>query len=75
MELEAAAKHSVTVVILVKEGARWGDASGNMLTYPPAQTIKALKPSVQTVFALKAVHHRCVFVCEGSDALVEMFET
>uniref|UniRef100_A0A6S8K0C2 TIR domain-containing protein n=1 Tax=Dunaliella tertiolecta TaxID=3047 RepID=A0A6S8K0C2_DUNTE len=57
-ELEAAARHSVHVVIVVKEGARWGDASGNMLSYPPQQTIRALKPAVQTVFSLKAVHHR-----------------
>jgi len=64
-ELEAAARHSVQVVIVVKEGARWGDASGNMLTYPPAQTVKALKPAVHSIFALKAVHHRWVMHTHG----------
>lgn len=58
LELEAAARHHVPVVFVVKEGARWGDANGNMLSFPPAQTIRALKPDVQKIFALKPVHHR-----------------
>ena len=59
-ELEAAARHSVHVVLIVKEGARWGDSSGRLVSYPPPETIRTLKPAVQTIFAHKAVHHRCV---------------
>ena len=38
--------------------ARWGDASGNMLGFPPMQAIRALKPEVQKVFQLKPLQHR-----------------
>lgn len=57
-ELEAAVRNNVHVVVVVKEGARWGDASGNLLTFPSALSLKALSPEIAKVFSLKPIQHR-----------------
>ncbi|KAJ9529228.1 hypothetical protein QJQ45_007907 [Haematococcus lacustris] len=57
-EMEAAVRCDVNTVTVVKEGARWGDASGNMVGFPPQPTLRLLQPEVQKVFALKPLHHR-----------------
>ncbi|GFH09047.1 TIR domain-containing protein, partial [Haematococcus lacustris] len=55
--MEAAVRCDVNTVTVVKEGARWGDASGNMVGFPPQPTLRLLQPEVQKVFALKPLHH------------------
>jgi len=57
-ELDAAVRNDVPVVVVVKEGARWGDASGNMLMFPSAQALRALSADVAKVFSLKPIQHR-----------------
>jgi hypothetical protein len=58
VELAAAAQHGVNVVMVIKEGARWGDTNGNLLSHPPQHTIKALGRELQSLFNSKSVYLR-----------------
>jgi hypothetical protein len=58
IELEAAVKYGVNIILLVKDGARWPDEAGNMIcNFPPYHIINSLPEGCRSAFDSKALTH------------------
>lgn len=72
MELAAAARAGVNIVLVRKEGARWADASGHRTAeHPPAFLIDQLDEAVRKpLFSCKAIAHSDEYYKAFCDTLV-----
>ena len=73
MELTAAVRHGIKMVIVLKEGSRWMDDHGEYsCTFPPRSYIESKVPTeVIPVFFLKAIKHESCYYSAFTENLLE----
>ncbi|MEW5313824.1 MAG: hypothetical protein WDW38_005361 [Sanguina aurantia] len=57
-ELQAAVDANINIILVMKEGSRWKDASGaKVCEFPSDELVRTLPEGVRKIFSRKALHH------------------